>query len=108
MNLQISPRELALLLNSGVPPRLLDVRQPEEHAIVALPESRLIPLDELSMRLDELADWKDADLVVYCHHGIRSMHALAILQRHGFLRVQNLSGGIDRWSQEVDPRAPRY
>lgn len=108
MNLQISPQQLAEKLQSPNPPRLLDVRQPEEHAIVALPEAVLIPLNELPMRLDELADWKTEEIVVYCHHGIRSLNAISQLRHYGFTNLLNLAGGIDRWSQEVDPGAPRY
>lgn len=88
--------------------RLLDVREPEEHAHAAIPNSLLIPLGELPLRLDELDAWKSSEIVVYCHHGIRSMHAIAILRNAGFRRLVNLRGGIDRWSTDVDPSVPRY
>ncbi|HTD65401.1 MAG TPA: rhodanese-like domain-containing protein [Candidatus Limnocylindria bacterium] len=104
----MTPRELAEKLQSGTPPRLLDVRQPEEHAFVALPNSTLIPLGELPARIDEIEDWKDAEVVVYCHHGIRSGQAAAHLRASGFANVHNLSGGIERWSNEIDPDLPRY
>lgn len=87
---------------------LLDVRQPEEHAIVALPNSTLIPLGELAMRADELDDWKDREVVVYCHHGIRSAQAVGHLRALGFAKAYNLAGGIDRWTSDVDPTLPRY
>lgn len=87
---------------------LLDVREVAEHEFVALPESTLIPLGELPERVDEIADWKDKEVVVYCHHGVRSLHAIAFLKAQGFQKVRNLTGGIDRWSLEVDPEAPRY
>ena len=51
---------------------------------------------------------RDADVVVYCHHGIRSARAVSMLRHAGWERVRNLSGGIDRWSVEADPSAPRY
>lgn len=104
----MSPTELAQRLNSPNPPRLLDVRQPEEHELVALPGSRLIPLNELIARTGELADWKGEELVVYCHHGVRSAHAVGWLSRHGFNQLANLSGGIDRWAVEVDSTMTRY
>ena len=107
-NVQIEPRELARRLDAGESVRLLDVREPEEHALAALPDSLLIPLGELPLRLDELDEWREDPVVIYCHHGIRSLHALAILRRAGFHRLENLRGGIDRWSLEVDPRVPRY
>jgi len=108
MNASISPRELASKLQSATPPRLLDVRQPEEHQIAALPESRLIPLGELMERSHELTDWADRDVVVYCHHGVRSLQAVGLLRQAGFRNVRSLSGGIEGWSVEVDSTVPRY
>ena len=104
----MTPRELAEKLRSANPPRLLDVRQPDEHAFVALPDSTLIPLGELLARADEVEDWKSEEVVVYCHHGIRSAQAVDQLRAMGFTNVHNLSGGIDRWTSEVDPSVPRY
>jgi rhodanese-related sulfurtransferase len=104
----ISPCELAGRLRSPDPPRLLDVRQPEEHAFAALPGARLIPLHELVERTQEITSWKDSEVVVYCHHGMRSQRAAEFLDRLGFRQVLNLTGGIDRWSLEVDHLVPRY
>ena len=104
----MTPQELAAKLQSAQPPRLLDVRQPEEHAFVALPHSTLIPLRELGERMEELEDWKRDEVVAYCHHGIRSAQAVAQLRAAGFAHVHNLAGGIDRWTDEVDPTLPRY
>ncbi len=106
--MQISPTALAARLRAGTPVRLLDVREPGEHAFAALPGSRLIPLGELPERLSDLDDWRDQDVVVYCHHGVRSAHAIGFLRSAGFSRLENLAGGIDRWSTEVDPAVPRY
>ena len=103
----LSPRELAAALRSPTPPLLLDVREPAEHALVTLPGATLIPLGQLPARLAELAEWKTSEVVVFCHHGIRSQHAIAFLQQHGFTRLRNLSGGIDRWADEVQPDLPR-
>jgi len=104
----ISASELAARLKSTEPPRLLDVRQPEEFAIAALPEARLIPLGEIPERVAELDDWRQEEIVVYCHHGIRSAHAIGWLRTQGFENLTNLSGGIDAWSTQVDPDLPRY
>lgn len=104
----MTPAELAARLRSPEPPALLDVREPEEHAFCALPASRLIPLGELVERVDELADWREREIVVYCHHGVRSAHAIGILRQLGFTKLVNLSGGIERWSLEVDSSVPRY
>jgi len=87
-------------------PLLLDVRQPWENELAKLSESVLIPLDQLADRADELP--RDRPIVVYCHHGIRSMNGAAILMQLGFSDVVSLAGGIDRWSLEIDPSVPRY
>jgi rhodanese-related sulfurtransferase len=104
---QISPRELFRNLENGQPIRLVDVRQPWENQLAALPGSILIPLNELPQRAQEIG--RDQGIVVvFCHHGIRSLSAAGYLQRLGFLNVKSLAGGIDAWSCEVDPDVPRY
>jgi rhodanese-related sulfurtransferase len=105
---QITPSQLSVRLQSADAPKLLDVREPEEHAFAALSGSKLIPLGELAERVDEIEAWKDAEVVVYCHHGVRSLHAIGFLRQAGFRRLVNLAGGIDRWSLEVDSATPRY
>jgi rhodanese-related sulfurtransferase len=105
---QIRPTELAAKLRAEEPVWLLDVRQPWEHETAALPGSTLIPLGELPLRLDEVQPPAGAQVVVYCHHGIRSLSGAAILAQAGFPEAASLAGGIDAWSQEVDPAVPRY
>jgi rhodanese-related sulfurtransferase len=104
---QIHPTELKRMLNAGAPVLLLDVRQPEEHAICALPGSVLIPLGELPSRAQEVEPG-EALVVVYCHHGVRSLSGAAILGAAGLPNVASLAGGIDAWSALVDPAVPRY
>lgn len=104
----ILPQELAAELQSANPPRLLDVREVEENELVTLPASKLIPLGQLPSRSGELEAWRDEDVVVYCHHGIRSQHAVGYLQQIGFTRLRNLTGGIDAWALTVEPRLLRY
>jgi len=108
MDLPILPPELAEQLLSATPPHLLDVRQPAEHDLVALPNSKLIPLGEIWERAGEIAAWKDEPVVVYCHHGVRSLMAIGALRLLGFKQLRNLSGGLDRWTTEVAPELPRY
>ena len=103
---EITPRALAARLASGATPSLLDVREPYEWSISRLPEARLVPLDTLPDVVSTLDP--SADLIVYCHHGIRSAAAVAWLRERGFARARNLTGGIDRWSREVDPSTRRY
>ncbi len=104
---QIDARELAALLAGPetARPFLLDVRNPEEFAICQLAGATLVPLHELTTRLDEVPE--NRDVVVYCHHGIRSLSGAAILGRAG-RRAVSLRGGIDAWSQLIDPSLPRY
>ena len=105
---EITARQLAMRLENGEGFYLLDVRRPEEHAVAALPNSKLIPLNELVTRKDEVKPPEDVPIVVYCHHGVRSQHGAAALLQLGYREVYSLAGGIDGWSVEVDPRVPRY
>ena len=105
---QITVRALADRIAAGEPVYLLDVRQPWEHDTAALPASLLIPLNELPQRLEEVDVPAGALVVAYCHHGVRSLSAAALLEQHGMPSVASLAGGIDAWSRTIDPRVPRY
>jgi adenylyltransferase/sulfurtransferase len=105
---QIQVRELAAKMAAGEPVYLLDVRQPWEHETAALPGSVLIPLDELVARAGEVRPPEGALVVVYCHHGIRSLSGAALLEQMGIANPLSLAGGIDAWSHHVDPKVPRY
>lgn len=102
----IAPQELSRALSAGESMVIIDVREPYEWNIGRIPSARLMPLGTLPQAADALD--RDADIVVYCHHGMRSEAAARALMDAGFLRVRNLVGGIDRWSNDVDPRVPRY
>jgi len=103
---EIDVRALAELRTDGAGPVLLDVRTQGEWALCRIEGAHLVPLPELERRLDELDP--AADIVVYCHVGIRSAFAVELLRRHGFRTVRNLTGGIEAWSVSVDPSVPRY
>ncbi len=105
---QIDVRQLAAKLQANQPVYLLDVRQPWEHETAALPGSTLIPLGELPRRAAEVKPPPGAMLVVYCHHGVRSLSAAVLLERLGLRDVVSLAGGIDAWSGLIDPKVPRY
>lgn len=105
---ELTVEQLAAKLDAGEPVVLLDVRQPEEHAVAVLPASVLVPLGELTIRAEEVDVPDGAQLVVYCHHGIRSRSAAILLERLGFRDVFSLAGGIDAWSLRIDPGVPRY
>jgi sulfur-carrier protein adenylyltransferase/sulfurtransferase len=103
---EITPAALAERLARGDAPTMLDVREPYEWGIARLPEARLVPLDTLPEVMHSLDS--DQELIVYCHHGMRSAAAVAWLREQGFEKARNLTGGIDRWSREVDPSTRRY
>ena len=103
---QIEAERLQEQLAAGASIRLLDVREPYEAAIARIAEALLIPLAQLPLRLKELDP--AAEYVVYCHTGIRSLHAARLMHEAGFKRVWNLMGGIEAWSARVDPSTPRY
>lgn len=104
--MQIDPRELKQRLDRGEKLLLVDVREPWEHEICRLEGARLIPMGSLaaSLGLFEESD----EVVLYCHHGIRSLDAAAWLRAQGVEGARSLSGGIERWAAEIDPRVPRY
>jgi rhodanese-related sulfurtransferase len=106
---EITPETLAERLRPGPgqAPVLLDVRGYGEHQIVALPGSVLIPLHELQDRADELESFRGREVVVYCHHGIRSLSGAAFLESLGF-EASSLAGGIDLYARTVDPALPLY
>jgi adenylyltransferase/sulfurtransferase len=98
--------ELKARMDSGAAPVVLDVREPAEFGICRLPGAQLVPLAELASRMDELP--RDVELVVHCKAGARSARAVALLRANGFSDVRNLSGGILRWIDEIDPSLARY
>ncbi len=108
MTQEITPRELAQLLENGHAIRLIDVRQLWENQLTQLPGSVLIPLNELPLRTAEIPTDASSLVVLYCHHGVRSLSAVTYLHRLGLNHVRSLAGGIDAWSCEVDPTVARY
>jgi adenylyltransferase/sulfurtransferase len=86
--------------------KLLDVREPHELEISALPEAVNIPLGTLAARLSELDSAEE--MVVFCKSGSRSTRALELLASAGFKKVKNLKGGINAWAKEIDPKLPIY
>lgn len=106
MDHDITARDLAERLRQPNPPLLVDVREPDEFAFAHLEGALLMPLKTLPQRLGELD--KTHEIVLCCHHGVRSLNALHFLKRAGFTKLLNLRGGIDAWSKDVDPSVPRY
>lgn len=103
---QIQPEELARALKTGQTLRLLDVRSPEEYKIAGIEGARLVT-ETLAKEI--LEQWpKDTPIVLHCHLGERSVEAASFLIGQGFTNARSLAGGIDAWSQRVDPAVPRY
>jgi len=90
----------------GEPCAVLDVREPWETAVCALPDSLLVPMGRVPTHLEALP--RDRPLVVLCHHGIRSAHVVAWLRAQGMDNAVNLAGGIDDWARRIEPEMRRY
>lgn len=105
---QMHPSVLAEKINANESVYLLDVRQPWEHDYASITGDVLIPLHELGERIGEVTPPEGATIVVYCHHGMRSLSGAAILEAKGFGECYSLSGGIEAWSLLVDPTVRRY
>lgn len=89
-------------------PLLLDVREPWEFEKCHLAGSMLVPMRQVPHALEELELDQNQEIVVICHHGIRSRQVAYYLEQHGFDKVINLEGGVEAWAQDVDPTMKRY
>jgi adenylyltransferase/sulfurtransferase len=103
----ITAEELKAKQDAGEKFRLIDVREPSEYQIAKITGSELKPLGQIPNWANELAH-KDEEIILHCHHGMRSDRACQFLAAQGFNNVKNLIGGIDEWSLKVDPSVPRY
>lgn len=105
-NLEIEPREVKQLLDSGEELLFVDVREAWEHQLCNIEGAQLIPLGQLA---SSLATFESAEeVILFCHSGRRSLDAAAWLRSQGVLNARSMAGGIDGWSREVDAKVPRY
>src|ERR1700730_4284895 len=81
---------------------LIDCREPDEHAWVHIAGARVVPMSQWASRVAELADYRDYEIAVHCHHGGRSLKVAQWLRENGFPRAQSMAGGIDQWAQQID------
>jgi adenylyltransferase/sulfurtransferase len=102
----ISTHELKRKLDAHEALELIDVREPFEYEIARIDGAKLIPLTEIADRTGELQ--REQPIIVHCHSGMRSAQAVRLLQQRGFSNVYNLEGGIDAWSDQIDPSVPKY
>jgi len=107
--LEITPQDIKRRLDSDERLTLIDVREPVEFQTARIAGAELIPMRTIPAQLQRLeAAADDSTLVVFCHHGVRSLNVVNWLREQGVASCQSMAGGIDRWSIEIDPAVPRY
>lgn len=106
--LEIDCQALHSLLQGEGPPLLVDCREQDEWELVRIEGARLLPMSQLPQGLEQIEAQRAGPIVVYCHHGMRSQQVATWLRQQGYSQAQSLAGGIDAWSQHVDPSLPRY
>ena len=106
--LEMDCRAVKAWLDSGTSFLFLDCREPDEYSTAHIAETTLIPMSQLTDRVVELEPHRNDAIVVHCHHGGRSLRVTNWLRNQGFAHVSNMAGGIDEWSQQIDPSVPRY
>jgi rhodanese-related sulfurtransferase len=109
MDFEIAPAEVKRRLDAGEKLHLIDVREPNEFAMARIEGTELIPMRQVPGELQMLeARADEAPLIVFCHHGVRSLNVVNWLRGQGVEACQSMAGGIDAWSLGVDPSVPRY
>ncbi|QEG43634.1 rhodanese-like domain-containing protein [Roseimaritima ulvae] len=106
--IEIDVHSVHALREAGESFVFLDVREQDEYETARIDGARLLPLSELQERAKELQEHIEDRVIVHCHHGGRSLRVVAVLRQSGFKQAQNMTGGIDHWSQHIDPSVPRY
>ncbi|MFM2170757.1 MAG: hypothetical protein RI957_986 [Verrucomicrobiota bacterium] len=105
---EISPAQLSRLLTEHVDFSLIDCREPDEWDLNRIDGARHWALSKFPEAGPQLLQQKPTPLIIYCHHGVRSLHLTRWLRHHGCAEVYSLEGGIDRWSREIDSSIPLY
>ena len=106
--LEISCEDVQSLQQSGEPFAFIDCREADEYDVCRIAGAKLLPMSELRDRLNELAPHASERIVVHCHHGGRSLRVANFLRQQGYAQAQSMAGGIDAWSERIDPTIPRY
>ncbi len=107
--IETSPQDIQRRVDAGEPLLLIDVREPEEFALTRIEGATLIPMRNIPASLQQLeAKADEATLIVFCHHGVRSLNVVHWLREQGVPACQSMAGGIDAWSALVDQSVPRY
>lgn len=106
--IELGPGVVKQLLDGDEDITLLDCRTDKELAVATIEGAVFLPMQEIPDRVEELDDYLDRKLVVFCHAGVRSMKVAMFLRERGFEDVWSMAGGIDLWSQAIDSGVPRY
>jgi len=107
--LEITVREVKQHLDAGKTLHMIDVREPHEFATAKIEGAVLVPMRTVPAELQDLATKAaEAPLIVFCHHGMRSLNVVHWLREQGVENCASMAGGIDAWSATVDPTVPRY
>ena len=102
---EIEAKELFYLMKKDKPPLLIDVREEYEREICNIHNSRHIPLNSFK---DVYAKLPNEHIIIYCHHGMRSLNAVKLARNNGLSNCFSLSGGISQWSEEIEPDMQKY
>jgi len=106
---EVTPKDAQQQLSDRNKCTLIDVREPAEFALARIEGAELIPMGSIPRELQKLEGMADfGDLLILCHHGVRSLQVVLWLRAHGIENCYSVAGGMDRWSCEVDPSVPRY
>lgn len=108
--IEISPTDVSYLMGcpGGRGFRLIDCREDDEWEICRLPDAQLVPLPRFGELAARVFTDVNEHLIIYCHHGVRSLRAAQWLRERGFSKVQSMRGGVDAWADLVDPDMARY
>jgi rhodanese-related sulfurtransferase len=107
--MEVTPAEVKSRLGNGERLFLMDVREPNEHQQANIQGAELVPMRTVPANLQTLEGKSDEGaIVVFCHHGMRSLQVVNWLREQGIANCQSMAGGIHRWSCEVDPAVPTY
>jgi rhodanese-related sulfurtransferase len=107
MDYEITPEEVKAKLDRGEPFTLVDVRELWEYDVSRIADAKHMPMGDVPSRAHQELD-PDDHIVVFCHHGVRSMHVVNWMRQQGFDNAQSMRGGIDAWAHSVDQKVPTY
>ncbi len=106
--MEITVAETAKLLSTDSPPLLIDCREENEHEFCRIEGAILVPLSDFAGKAEALLKHSEEAAIIYCHHGVRSLHAAHYLHQQGYTNTLSMHGGIEAWSLKINAGIPRY